>query len=181
MGQPKQHLQIAGRSFLEHILLTTSGLMETRVFIGQPEDELSRQTLHRHGGMFVENHRVDLGPLHSIHLGLSHLPVDSGFLLWPVDHPLVRRTTVEALIAAAAAAPESLIIPSDGSRRGHPACFPPWSRNELLAAPLDEGARWVVRRNSERIIHLTVDDIWILRNLNTPERLAEAISRKDRF
>jgi len=178
MGQPKQHVLIGGRTFLDHILAASKAAsLEPRVFVGQPGDGQSRTAVAAAGGLYVENHDLDLGPLHSIRLGLERLPLSCGFLLWPIDHPLVAAPTLATILAAAEREPERVIVPSDGERRGHPVFFPAWTRDDLLTGPLEEGARWVLRRHSERISYVTTDDIWILRNLNTPERLAEAQAR----
>lgn len=176
MGQPKQHVEVGGKSFLTHICTTISNFerITPRVFVGQPQDIRSKETIDSYAGIWQENADIDLGPLHSIRLALYHFPTNLGFLLWPIDHPLVSMETVSALLLKAAEAPDNLIIPSDGTKRGHPSYFPPWASEEIRKAPLDRGAKWVLKQFPEKIIHLTVPDIWITKNLNSPERLNEA-------
>lgn len=145
-----------------------------RLFVGREGDAQSQALIHSFSGTWIVNPRPEDGPLSSIRCALNHHPHDSGFLLWPVDHPLIRAKTVRLVLEAAGRYPEAIIAPSDGMRRGHPSFFPAWTRDELLAAPLEEGARWVLRRHPECIRHVLVEDPWIIRNINTPEILKEA-------
>ncbi len=178
MGRPKQHATVGGKTFLEHVLLGL-GMVRGRVtppwlFVGQEADDAGRERVAAAGGVWVVNPRPEDGPLSSIRRALDHLPAGRGFLLWPIDHPLVRPATLAALMAAAARQPEALTVPSVDRRRGHPVVFPAWAGAELRLAPLEEGARWVFQRYPERIVHVEVDDPWVRTNLNTPELLAAA-------
>ncbi|HOY66497.1 MAG TPA: nucleotidyltransferase family protein [Candidatus Ozemobacteraceae bacterium] len=177
MGSPKQHVLLGGRTFLEHLLSRVDILQHAlgkRLFVGQDRDISSRSLVTAAGGIWVVNHHPDDGPLSSIRLALERLPEPTGFLLWPIDHPLVAPETVSGILAAAAREPDFIVAPSDGTRRGHPSFFPAWAREELFAAPLEAGARWVMHRHPDRIRHVLTCDPWIRRNLNTPELLAEA-------
>lgn len=177
MGRPKQHLVIAGSTFLEHLLSRLSavrGRLGPLCFVGQAHDDKAREAISQFGGRWIVNPAPDDGPLSSIRLALAEIPVETGFLLWPVDHPLVSLPTLEALLDAVEADSGRFVAPSDGRRRGHPSYFPAWARAELLSAPLDSGAKWVLQRHPDRITHVVTDDPWIRRNLNTPELLAEA-------
>jgi molybdenum cofactor cytidylyltransferase len=178
MGRPKQHVAVGGKTFLEHVL---HGLAAVRaqvsppwLFVGQDGDAAGRERVAAAGGVWLVNPRPEDGPLSSIRVALPHLPAGWGFLLWPIDHPLVRPATLTALMAAAAAHPTALTVPSVDRQRGHPVVFPAWAVADLHQAPLDEGARWVFQRHPERIVHVEVDDPWVRTNLNTPELVAAA-------
>ena len=177
MGTPKQHVSVGGHTFLEHILRTLSRLANPpspQIFVGSESDDLSYRAVQNHGGVWVINREPDLGPLHSIHLAAAHLPSGSGFFLWPIDHPLITVETIEHLTLAANDHPTLMIVPSIQNRRGHPSRFPHWTREILHQAPLEVGAKWVLQQFPEKIMHVVVEDEWIIRNLNTPERLQEA-------
>ncbi len=178
MGRAKQHIAVGGRTFLEHQLAGLAGLGSALApplaFVGQAGDRDAQALVQAAGGTWVVNPRPEDGPLSSIRLALDLLPSGRGFLLWPVDHPLVRPATLAALVAAARHDPDALVVPSYDQRRGHPVIIPGWAAAELRQAPLEEGARWVFQRHPERILHVTVDDRWVRFNLNTPEALAEA-------
>lgn len=177
MGSPKQHVLLNGSTFLEHLLARLAALrgrLGDLFFVGQAQDEKARGKILGFGGRWVVNPAPDDGPLSSIRLAMGGIPPGTGFLLWPVDHPFVAVSTVEALLGEIEADPTSLVIPSDGERRGHPSYFPAWLRDELFAAPLDAGAKWVVQQHPDRIRHVLTTDPWIRRNINTPDLLAAA-------
>ncbi len=177
MGRPKQHLVIAGKTFLEHLLARLSAVRDwlgPLCFVGKAHDSVGREAVSRFGGRWIVNPAPDDGPLSSIRLALAEIPPKTGFLLWPVDHPLVAVFTLEALLETVAADPGRIVVPSDGQRRGHPSYFPAWAGVELLSCPLEAGAKFVLQRHPDRIAHVVTDDPWIRSNLNTPELLAEA-------
>jgi molybdenum cofactor cytidylyltransferase len=84
-----------------------------------------------------------------------------------VDHPLVSEDTYSLLIHTADKLPDSIIIPEFEGKNGHPVCFGKCFFPELLAAPLDQGARYVVRRNRDRIQKVAVNDPGIIRDIDT--------------
>jgi molybdenum cofactor cytidylyltransferase len=85
-----------------------------------------------------------------------------------VDHPAVGAGTYRALVEATAQ-PASLWAPSWGGRRGHPLIFDRCCYPDLLAAPEEEGMRWVVARHRDRRVEVPVDDPEIHRDVDTPE------------
>lgn len=178
MGSPKQHLKLGSESFLDRICRTLKSLaspLSPLIFVGSPADDTSPGKISELGGTWIANHEIDLGPLHSIHLALEKIPFQTGFLLWPVDHPLVKPGTIDRILQRAEECPERFIIPSFENRRGHPSRFPPWARKDLLTAPPDQGARHVLHAHPEMIEYVLVTDPWVTRNLNTPERYREAL------
>ena len=78
-------------------------------------------------------------------------------ILLPVDHPGVRRSTVDALLSEARAHPEAIVLPTYQGGRGHPVILPRALFAEILAAPDDEGARAVVRVHPDRVRAIAVD------------------------
>ena len=177
MGQPKQHAMLGGSTFLERLLATAEAVspaLGPRLFVGQEGDDRSRRLIEERGGTWLVNPRPEDGPLGSIRIAIAHLPSERGFLLWPVDHPLVGRPTVELLLAEARRHPEAIVVPSHAMRRGHPARFPARARPELLRGPLEAGAKFVLQEHPDWIRHVETDDPWTVRNLNSPDLLALA-------
>jgi len=75
----------------------------------------------------------------------------AGALVCLVDHPAVTKAVVRTLLDRFEKQPSSILIPTCRGRRGHPVLFPARLFPELLAAPLDEGARAVVRHHAEEV------------------------------
>lgn len=119
---------------------------------------------------FVINKHPEQGMLSSIKLALNFLPESCpGFLMCPVDFPLISQNTFRLLADSFAGNSNSIIKPIYQSKGGHPIIFPRSLFNELKSAPLNEGARYVTRKFSHQIKYVPVDDPAILLNINTPE------------
>jgi molybdenum cofactor cytidylyltransferase len=91
----------------------------------------------------------------------------------PVDHPLVRATTVSRLLDAARSADAALTVPVHRAKRGHPTVFGAALFPELADPTLAGGARTVVHRHLERALLIDVDDSGVLADIDTPEAYAE--------
>ena len=59
--------------------------------------------------------------------------------------------------------------PAVGPRHGHPVLFDRSLFAELRTAPLEAGAKAVVRRHEARILHVVPPDEGCLRDVDTPE------------
>jgi len=109
------------------------------------------------------------GMLSSILIGLKEIETScTGFFLYPIDYPLVRQATFHKLLLAHHSDPEKIIKPACNGQHGHPIVFPKSLFQALREAPLDQGARFVIRKYSHHIINIDVDDPGILININTP-------------
>ncbi len=177
MGRPKQHVELAGMTFLQHVagkLLLCREHLQTMIFVGQAGDNASQSLVKGIDGVWVENPSPEDGPLSSIRLALGNIDADSAVLLWPVDHPMIAVSTLKKLIGSWQLQPEMIAVPSDGQRRGHPGIYPAWCRQLFFEVDPAKGARQIMQMHPQRILHMVTDDPWITRNLNTPEILAEA-------
>lgn len=129
-------------------------------------------------GTRVVVNRNPLGEqIESLRLGLSQLtntPATCA-LAWPVDHPFVSEETVRILVAAAADNPGRIVIPVKDGRRGHPVSFPRDLWRELVtsgaAGGTGDGARGIVRAHASDVLELQVNDVGILRDIDTRDDL----------
>ncbi|PKL50939.1 MAG: hypothetical protein CVV42_01170 [Candidatus Riflebacteria bacterium HGW-Riflebacteria-2] len=177
MGQLKQHTSLAGRTFLETItgkLINCRSQFRHLLFVGQQNDSAAEKLVKENGGVWLTNPQPELGPLSSIRIALQHCSDDAAKLLWPVDHPMIASETVARLIALWQEESDMITVPSDGERRGHPTIFPGWCCREFFEIGLEDGAKKLLQMHPERIKYLLTDDVWITRNLNTPQILSEA-------
>lgn len=180
MGQPKALLPFKGKTFVEIIVSLYEGLRVPWIVVLGTEHRRVRSLVTLPDDAVLVNPRPELGPLFSLQLALRSLPSGvTGLLLHPVDHPLVQPGTVAALLEAHRNEPEAILLPRHGDRRGHPALFPRSRFEDLLAAPLEEGARWVIRHCSESVKEIPVSDPGITRNINTPEDFARWVDAAD--
>src|SRR6266850_247856 len=103
MGSPKALLDFRGQPFVVRILEALEALeVKTRVVVVGSDAPRIRPALAGHDCLIVENSDVDGGPIASLRVALRALqPVQpSAALVWPVDLPHVRVTTVERLLEA---------------------------------------------------------------------------------
>ncbi len=169
MGQPKALLDVGGLTFLDRILAghRTLGLPVT-VILGEHHARI-KAGVNLSEAIVLVNPHPELGPLSSVKIGLKSLGECQAVLIHPVDHPLVARDTLQALVDGHDALPDRIIVPEFGARRGHPVLFPQPFFKELLAAPLDQGARYVVRKHPESVLAIEVRDEGVVQNIDTPE------------
>ncbi len=120
---------------------------------------------------FVRNPDPSRGQLSSLLVGMDAAvgPTTDGLLVTLVDVPLVRESTVRAVVDAWRASRAPIVRPAIGDRHGHPVIFDRQLFGELHDAPLDSGAKTVVRAHTARILNVPVDDEGCLVDVDTPE------------
>ena len=110
------------------------------------------------------------GMLSSLLCGLEILnQTVAGFLLNPVDFPLVEQNTYQKLWISHQTEKNCIIKPTYNGRSGHPVIFPATVFENLKKAPLNKGAKAVLQEKPDLVRKLAVDDAGILLNINTPE------------
>jgi len=173
MGSPKALVELGGITALARIVATLrqSGVEPLVVVVA--DDHAVAAEARSAGAAVVVNATAASGRTGSIQAGLRALPPERLALVAPVDCPLVRASTVRALLARAGEA--ALVRPRFAGRAGHPIVLAAAARDAVLAlppdAPLREWARGATR------LDVDVDDEEILANLDTPADAALARER----
>jgi molybdenum cofactor cytidylyltransferase len=181
MGRPKALIPYRGVTFAEHLLQITRhqrvGL--TRLVLGAKAEELRAQ-LPVDPADVVINPNWELGQLSSIQAGVRSLPPGQteGFVLCPVDHPLVSADLVAKLIEAFDASEKLIILPTYQGKRGHPAIFHASLYDELLAASAEVGARQVVWAHAGDVLEVPTNEEGSVLNLNDPDVLSRALKQE---
>jgi molybdenum cofactor cytidylyltransferase len=172
MGRPKALLPYAGTTFLGHIYSAAleSSLDEVRIVLGHDPGTIV-ETLDLPLDAIVLNENYGRGMLSSLQEGLRELlPLEpEAVVMMLVDHPRISFTLLDDLIKAYRHGRGRIVIPVHGGRRGHPVLFASELFDELLAAPLEVGARQVVRANPELVYELPVTEGGILEDIDTPQ------------
>jgi molybdenum cofactor cytidylyltransferase len=176
MGSPKALLPDSDqRPFVARIVRTllAAGLTDVLVVTGSQHasiasalaaDGLAGQT------RLVRNPDPSRGQLSSIWTGLeASSPQAEGLLMTLVDVPMLTSPTVSAVVAAWRRTRAPIVRPIVDGRRGHPVIFDRQVFAELRAAPLDAGARIVVRAHWHDSLDVTVTDRGCLVDIDTPE------------
>jgi CTP:molybdopterin cytidylyltransferase MocA len=170
MGRPKALLPLYGGSrttFLQRLARLAQGMPGRRAVVSSlPAQDLGVEL------PLVRQERPEEGQLSSLLLGWQAFGEGADWLMvLLVDHPYVARSTLEALLQARRDNPSAFLwTPSYQRRGGHPVLFSWQLVKELESAPLEQGARPVVRRHGARRCRVEVDDPAILWDVDTPEQ-----------
>lgn len=177
MGQPKALLKFNNVSFLEHLInvTKTAGLINVIIVLGYDSEKI-RNSLRLENFKnnlnikIVVNKDYKLGQLSSIHTALRALPENAeAIILLPVDRPLISRYVLEEILEKYFLSNAKIVIPTFEGKRGHPVLFSSAMFNELMDAPLDIGARYVVWNHPEELVEVETSESGILINIDTPE------------
>jgi len=182
MGFPKALLRYRDKTFLESLVAAAgaAGLDPSVVVLGLDAAKILASV--RLGPIIeARNEHPETGQIGSIKEGMSTIlnrPVEA-VIIWPVDQPHVSVRTVELVIEGYRKGHASVVVPVYQGRRGHPVLFSRDVFEDLLNAPVDLGARAVVRAQEQagRLLEVPVADPAILEDVDTPEAYEDLLRR----
>jgi molybdenum cofactor cytidylyltransferase len=103
-------------------------------------------------------------------VGLKSLPSEAeAILLCLVDNPLITAASVDAVVGAFRVTGKPIVVPVFEGRRGHPTLFARTVFEDLLNAPAEEGARYVVQSHKDQVLEVDIPEPAILARIDTPE------------
>ena len=173
MGRPKALLPIDGQTFIERIVgaLKRGGIERIVVVLGFNADALRQQISHLPVEILV-NPDHKLGQLSSLQVAVRHLQAAldcDGVMIHLVDHPYIEPRLVRLMLQRFEESKCSIVVPRHQSKRGHPVIFSRALFDELLGAPLDQGAKAVVNAHRQETLEIETDDAGITVDIDTPE------------
>jgi len=177
MGRDKALLPLGRETFLEHLIEVLRGeVSPLLIVLGHHAEEIAGRIAPLadvRNVRIVRNPDYQLGQLSSLQAALRVLanePVAGapGVLVCLVDHPAITKAVVRTLLERFEKQPSSILIPTCQGRRGHPVLFPARLFPELLDAPLEEGARFVVRRHAAEVELVETGEEGILLDVDRP-------------
>jgi len=172
MGRPKALLPVGETFFLERIVtaLRATKVQNILVVLGHNAAALGEKIKHLPVEILV-NPDYSLGQLSSLHVALRTLEPTAadGIVLHLVDHPFIDSSLVNRMIDAFYVSKKPIVVPVCRGRRGHPVIFSRALFPELLAAPLDQGAKTVVRAHASDTLEMETDDEGITCDIDTPD------------
>lgn len=171
MGRPKALLPVNGKTFLQKIIADYEqiGCRPIIIVLGNDAAEI-RPSLEGLAVSIQLNPRPQDGLLSSLRIGLKTLhPECAGFFFCLVDHPAVNTDTLRLMLEKWQQSPDLAVRPVLKERRGHPVLMGRDWIESVLTLPLSSNLRDLLRRQSERVVELTVTDTGILCDINTPD------------
>ena len=176
MGSPKAILDAPdGRPFIASIVraLGAADISDIVIVTGRDHNRVI-DALERDAppvrARVVRNADPSRGQLSSLWIGMdaSIGPDTEGLLVTLVDVPLVAPETISRVVDAWRRTRAPIVRPAIGDRHGHPVIFDRALFDELRAAPLESGAKAVVRAHAAEIMDVPVDDEGSLIDVDTP-------------
>jgi CTP:molybdopterin cytidylyltransferase MocA len=130
----------------------------------------------RKSTVVVINHKWREGQLSSLQAALKSIEPGAAFLLYPVDHALITRKTVEQLVRAfhSRSASEEIVMPRHRDTDGHPVIVSSAVRAEFFEAAT---AREVIYKAPKRIGLLKVKTSSILEDFDTMRSYEECLRK----
>ena len=176
MGSPKALATFQGKTFIQHLIEATRHprIGMVRVVLGAGAANLQQQLGLDHSQVVI-NENWPQGQLSSIQAAIRSLPEGiEGLVLCPVDHPLVPREVVGALLREFDSRGKQIVLPKYRGKRGHPVIFASSLFPELLSASPEIGARQVVWAHADDVLEVETNEEGVVLNLNDPESLKRA-------
>ena len=185
MGRDKALLPVGAETFLEHLIHVLQPVMSPLVIVlGHHAAEIEQQIkLGRDSSAetvtILKNPDYALGQLSSLKVALRYLiarPVSAAVMAL-VDHPAITSDVVRLLLNRLREGGAPILIPTYQGRRGHPVLFARRLFQELLDAPLDQGARFVVHQHAAEVELVETDEQGILWDIDFPADYERLIAK----
>ena len=174
MGSPKALLPSPdGRPFVWRIIdtLREAGIVELVVVTGRDHEALVKILKESVGvpPLIARNTNPSRGQLSSLWVGMDAVvrPDTEGILVTLVDVPMTAVSTVTRVVTAWQRTRAPIVRPAVGDRHGHPVIFDRAVLDMLRAAPIDAGAKTVVRAHEHDLLNVPVDDEGCLVDVDT--------------
>lgn len=163
---PKALAPFGEKTALEIAVENCSFLDQTLVVLGSDVDRVLPSVPK--STQVVINHRWREGQLSSLQIALENIPAEDAFLIYPVDHILLKRNTVEQLVRAfhSRSTAQEIVMPRHKGAYGHPVIVSAAVRSDFFNT---RTAREVIYRVPERIRVLNVRTSSIFEDFSTPE------------
>jgi molybdenum cofactor cytidylyltransferase len=174
MGRAKAVLPLGDRTFLSRIAATflDAGVDDLVVVVGHDASEIV-DSFAGSGlpARFVVNPDYDRGQLSSLQAGLAVIdrPGVVAALVTLVDVPLVRASTVRAVLNRYRQTHAPVVRPTCGARHGHPFLIDRSLFDALRVADPAIGAKPIVRAHASAVGDVEVEDEGAFVDIDTPD------------
>jgi len=171
MGKLKPLLRFKDKTFLDQIIsaLRASDADRITVVLGAGA-EMIKNSVDLSGTNIVINKDYKKGQLSSLAAAIKDTPQEmDAILVCLVDNPFITKEVINKIIAKFKETNNPIIVPVFNKQRGHPTLFSRSLFSELVNAPKEQGARYVLYSNAENVLELEISEDTILMGIDTPE------------
>ncbi|HBM16607.1 MAG TPA: hypothetical protein DD381_09745 [Lentisphaeria bacterium] len=161
-GKPKWQGEFQGKTFLETIQekLILSGFSDI-ICVKQKSFDIKIENL-----LYVDNPTPELGMISSLYYALKSYPEFKGYLILPVDHPMVDVHTIKKLKSAFNPEKCQIVRPVFNSFPGHPIVIKGKLFSILKTPCYSGGLRQLIKDSGFKVLDVKVNDPNILKNVN---------------
>ena len=178
MGEPKALLRVGEQTFIERIIaaLVQVKMREIIVVLGRHAEEIG-PAIEKLPVRVVVNADYQKGQLSSLQAAIRSLRGDDcdGILVHLVDHPFVNPDLVEEMVQRFYDSKSLIVVPICKGRRGHPVILSRRLFSELLAAPLEAGAKQVVHAHRAETLEIETSEPGVVIDIDTPADYKEYV------
>lgn len=182
MGKFKPLLDIGGKTSLERIAdtLKSAGIEKILVVSGYKREAL-QPVLKANNLMEVYNIDYDKGMFESVKAGIragltkGNEDLTSGFLLIPVDYPLIPKEAIEMIVEEHRKIPGEFIVPCYKGKKGHPLLIPIAYIDEIMDYSGDRGLKGITSRHEDNMIRVDTNYEAVVLDMDTPTSYEEIL------
>jgi len=171
MGKLKPLLRFKDKTFLDQIIsaLRASDADRITIVLGAGA-EIIKNSIDLSGTNIVINKDYKKGQLSSLTAAIKDTPQETdAILVCLVDNPFITKEVINKIIAKFKETNNPIIVPVFNRQRGHPTLFSRSLFSELVNAPKEQGARYVLYSNAENVLELEISEGTILMGIDTLE------------
>ncbi len=163
---PKPLAMFGGKTALAIAVENCAGLERPLVVLGCDAERVRPAVSG--SAQIVMNRGWRRGQIASLRRALRRISVDAAFLIYPIDHPLLKRKTIHQLVRAFRARGEfqEIVVPSHKGVYGHPAIVSGKLRGEFFKS---KTARDVIYRVPARVRAVGLYSRATFADFDTPE------------
>lgn len=169
-GGNKLMADLNGVPMIEYILSATDALFGRRVVV----------TRHGEIAAYCRSRRIEV-VLHdlpyrsdTVRLGVECMDADiRGCMFCPSDQPLLKRKSLRRLCAAFTEDADGIFQLAWAQEIGTPVLFPRSCFADLACLPEGKGGNVLLKRQPERVRHVSAQDPWEMRDVDTPKDLED--------
>jgi CTP:molybdopterin cytidylyltransferase MocA len=171
---PKPLAKFGGKTALQLAVENCEGLSQGIVVLGC--DARKVRPAVPSGVRVILNRRWREGQMSSLRCALDHVPPGCAFMIYPVDHALLRKRTVKMLVTAfyKRYVGIEIVMPRHNQRLGHPIIVAAALRDEFFSA---ETARQIVYRDPGRNLVVQMRTSTIYEDFDTPQSYRRCLRR----
>jgi molybdenum cofactor cytidylyltransferase len=180
MGTPKALLQFENETFLDRMIRLLGDVCDPVIVVLGHNAERIQAGIHLGSrAIFAVNPDPERGMLSSLQCGLAAVPDHAAAVMFtPVDHPGLRKSTLELLAARFRDDGAAVTVPTFENAHGHPVCIAKPLVAELLELAPTSQASEVIHRYRSDTSYVAVDDAGVITDVDDPKAYAELVAAR---